>query len=257
MKAVEMFASFLQNGNSGRESAPSSGKFEPTHVDCYGVLKLPLAIVLLVIAVVGIQNAEGASAADAIVCPREALVNVKLAAKELRRYVYLRTGKLLPLAQPDPGQLMRSYADACRYLIATVNTPGALAMVINMENHAGWGPTIAKHVKQSWPKEYQGQPRLIVPTVRSVVNKGESVRLKTIALDPQPVKSVSVLVRQLGGRKWKTIPARHLARAVFEARLPAARDDFEYHVTAETAGGQKMFWPATAPAMNQTVVIAD
>ena len=40
-----------------------------------------------------------------IVCPADAPPNVKLAAKEIRRYVYLRTGKLLPIAA-DAGEIV-------------------------------------------------------------------------------------------------------------------------------------------------------
>jgi hypothetical protein len=37
---------------------------------------------------------------------------------------------------------------------------------------------------------------------------------------------------------------------VFEAKLPAARDDFEYYFTA----GENLVWPANAPQLRQTVV---
>ncbi len=43
----------------------------------------------------------------------------------------------------------------------------------------------------------------------------------------------------------------HIARAAFEADLPAARDDFEYYVTA----GDRLVWPATGPQINQPVVV--
>ena len=63
-------------------------------------------------------------------------------------------------------------------------------------------------------------------------------------------------VRPLGSGEWKTIPATHLARAVWSATIPAASDDFEYRVVAESATGANLTWPATAPEMNQTVVVA-
>jgi hypothetical protein len=47
----------------------------------------------------------------------------------------------------------------------------------------------------------------------------------------------------------QTIPATHRARAVYEARFHA-REYFECGVRA----GNGLVWPATAPAMNQTVV---
>jgi hypothetical protein len=50
--------------------------------------------------VVGAANsADSVTTHCAIVCPEDAPANVKLAAKEIRRYVYLRTGTLLPIAQ--------------------------------------------------------------------------------------------------------------------------------------------------------------
>jgi hypothetical protein len=176
----------------------------------------------------------------------------------LNTFQYLRALAQLrcALAKPDAAELSRLYADAYRHMLATVNTPGGLAMVVNLENHPGWSATIARHATQPWPKEYQGQPRLIVPTVRSVLARGESLSLKIIALHKHPVKSVKVHIRPLGSGEWKAIPATHLARAVWSATLPAASDDFEYRVVAESATGANLTWPATAPEMNQTVVVA-
>jgi hypothetical protein len=94
-----------------------------------------------------------------------------------------------------------------------------------------------------------------VTTVRSIVAKDEALMLKIIALDNQSVKSLSVKVRPFGSTIWLTVPSRHLARAVHEATLPPAQDDFEYYITAETAAGQTLVWPATAPDLNQSVII--
>jgi hypothetical protein len=47
--------------------------------------------------------AEAASAATVIVCPKTVSFAEKLAAKEIRRYVYLRCGELLPIAA-EAGQ---------------------------------------------------------------------------------------------------------------------------------------------------------
>ena len=41
-----------------------------------------------------------------IVSQENAPANIKLAAKEVRRYVYLRTGKLLPIANSASGNLV-------------------------------------------------------------------------------------------------------------------------------------------------------
>jgi hypothetical protein len=153
----------------------------------------------------------------------------------------------------QPDAVLKNWTEAYTCLLATVNSPGALATVVNMENHPGWGGTVARHTTQPWPKDYQGRPRLIVPTVRSVVNQGESLEVKVIALAQQPVKAVMVHFRPLGMGDWQVRPARQVARAVFLAELPAAQGDFEYTLTA----GDGLVWPATAPAMNQTVVVAE
>jgi hypothetical protein len=177
----------------------------------------------------------------------------------LNTFKYVRTLAQLrcALAKPDPAELARLYGEACGQLLATVNSPGALAMVVNMENHPGWGPAIAPQAAQPWPADYRGDTRLIVPTVRNLATKGESLNVKIIALAPRPCASVSVHVRPLGHGVWQAIPATHVARGVWRAALPAAREDFEYYVTAALASGLSLTWPVTAPSMNQTVVVME
>jgi len=159
------------------------------------------------------------------------------------------------LVRPDAAELMQLYSDSYRYLLSTVNSPGGLAMVVNMESHPGWGPLIAGKVSKPWPKGFQGRARLIVPAVRSVVDSGESLVVKIIALDEKPFTSVVILVRSLGKGKWRKIQATHTARAVWSATIPGSVDDFEYQVVAESATGAKLIWPSTAPELNQTVVV--
>ena len=159
------------------------------------------------------------------------------------------------LAKPDAEELARLYADGYRYLLATVNTPGALAMVVNMENHPGWGPWVAKHAAKPWPKEYQGSPRLIVLIVRTLLAPGEVLRLRIIVLDNQPARSAAVLWRPLGVGQFRAMPLQHVARAVYQVALPSPGEDFEYRIEATTAGGADLTWPATAPEINQTVLV--
>ena len=44
-----------------------------------------------------------AASPQTIVCPTDAPANVKLAAKEIRRYIYLRTGNLPRIAESSAG----------------------------------------------------------------------------------------------------------------------------------------------------------
>jgi len=169
--------------------------------------------------------------------------------------------------------LARQWEEMMTLLLQTVSTPGEMGTVANLEQHvlrnthephfmdlhdaklAEWSG--APLPPEAAPRQdYQGPSRLIVPTVRNVAEPGESLALKIIALDNQPMKSLVVKVRPLGGGSWREIPAKHIARAVYSAPLPAAKDDFEYSVTARTASGVELHWPASAPHINQTVVVA-
>lgn len=106
-------------------------------------------------------------------------------------------------------------------------------------------------------KDYRGTSRLVVMNGRTALNKGEAQTLQIIVLDQQPVQSVVVKIRRLGKGEWKTVEAKHVARAVWNATLPAAKDDFEYQIVSKTATGAKLVWPATAPDINQTVVVKE
>ena len=81
--------------------------------------------------------------------------------------------------------------------------------------------------------------------------------LPIVALDQHPMRSVVVKTRPLGRGEWQTVEATHLARAVYQEKLPPALEDFEYFVEARTAGGQTLRWPVTSPELNQTVVVTE
>ncbi|MEI8373601.1 MAG: hypothetical protein WCJ35_12310 [Planctomycetota bacterium] len=172
-------------------------------------------------------------------------------------------------ALPAYREVLRLYGEAYHLLLATVNTPGGLATVVNLENHAEFLPVaIGKPAARLTaalggplpsdaipPVQYQGEPRIIVPTVRTLIAQGEPLRLKIIVLDNQPARTVTVLWRPLGIGPFRAIPLTHIARAVYEAELPTPEKDFEYRIEATTASGVKLMWPATAPEINQTVVL--
>ena len=89
---------------------------------------------------------------------------------------------LVAVSKTQPPEAVRdAWTEAYTCLLETVNSPGALAMVVNMEGHPAWGAAVAAHGAGDLPAEYQGQPRLVVPTVRSVAAKGHR-RLKVCPL---------------------------------------------------------------------------
>ena len=186
--------------------------------------------------------------------------------------------RIMKSPAPDKAQalsarreLARLWTRMIRFQIAAVDTPGEMGTLANLEQQSrGAARLLDKHdaalekiLGAPLPPDctpsiaYEGPARLVVPTVRSIAAPGESMVLKIITVDKEPLKSISLRIRPLGHGRWKTIPVHHIARSVHSATLPAAREDFEYHITALTKRGDKLVWPATAPAMNQTVVVAD
>jgi hypothetical protein len=176
-----------------------------------------------------------------------------------------RSRQARELALPVRLKMVSLLGNLHNALLATLNNATELGTICNIEQQSMLrlkiltvhDAALAKHLGEPLPaaaqpwQDYRGDPRLVVITARTSAGQGESLKLRIIALDKEPVKSVTVKIRPLGQGAWQTIPATHLARAVFEATLPAARGDFEYYVTA----GKGLIWPATTPRLNQTVVV--
>lgn len=172
-------------------------------------------------------------------------------------------------ALPVRKEMVKLLGEMYQFLLATLNNSTELGTVANIELQSmlrvgvlkGQDSKMEKFLgvplppdTQPW-KDYRGKPRLIVMNSRGSLSKGESLNLKIIAMDEQPVESVYVRFRLLGKGSWQTIDAKHVARAVWNAALPSFKEDIEYHVIAKTLAGTKLIWPATAPEHNQTIII--
>ncbi|MEI7898739.1 MAG: hypothetical protein WCK89_00685 [bacterium] len=179
--------------------------------------------------------------------------------------------KALARAEAFPARvhLARAWETMMTYLLAATDTPGELGTIANLEQCTRLkrnfvdghdqeladllGAPLGDTSKVS--SRYQGVPRIIVPTVRTHVAEGEVLTLKVILLDKQPMKKGALYVRGMGKGDYVKVELKPLARAVYQAMLPPARGDFEYTIEAEKANGGKLVWPATAPAIGQTVVV--
>ncbi|MGD0094801.1 MAG: hypothetical protein ABSE73_33230, partial [Planctomycetota bacterium] len=107
--------------------------------------------------------------------------------------------------------------------------------------------------------EYTGAPRLIVPTVRGSLAAGEALQLKAIVLSAQAPREANLYWRPLGQGDFAAIPLTHVNRGVYQVKLPApgaAVAALEYYVKAVMEGGAELVFPASAPGMNQTVVVS-
>jgi hypothetical protein len=126
----------------------------------------------------------------------------------------------------------------------------------------GHDPAIKKALGSELPpailasKAYEGCPRLIVPSRRSVVEPGEPLTIRVIVLDNLPPKSASLRWRPMGRGAWQSLPLKQMARAVHTVTLPMdGNESLEYYIEAETSVGAMLRWPPTAPKLNQTVVV--
>jgi hypothetical protein len=82
--------------------------------------------------------------------------------------------------------------------------------------------------------------------------------LKAILLDQQPPRKFTLHYRPLGHGQFAALELTHVARGVYRAQIPAQKPEvvaWEYFLQAETSAGQSLVFPATAPTINQTVVI--
>lgn len=169
-------------------------------------------------------------------------------------------------------RLVRETAAMHELLLAHVSTYGGLGNVANWQQHNFPGLLYEPGKKlEAWlgeplpkeaqiPQHYSGRPRLIVPTVRSLLEPGEPLRLKVIVLGAEP-EQVVLRHRAIGSGQFESTPLEHTARGVYRAEIPAEAipGDLEYYITAEAdtpAGGTTLRFPATAPELNQTLIVA-
>ena len=165
--------------------------------------------------------------------------------------------------------LARAWERMMAFQMAAAGTPGELGTLANLEQHSrgtlnflsAHDEEMVKALGKPLPasvepaKNYAGPARVIVPAVRTLAEKGEALHIKAIAIDRQPVKKASAFWRTLGGKSFHEVALTHVGRAVYTLSLPPAGSDMEYYIQVETATGRRVVWPATAPDLNQTVVV--
>ena len=172
--------------------------------------------------------------------------------------------------------LARQWEEMMTLLLQTVDTPGELGTVANLEQHVRRNPrdggrhrflavhddALVEALGRPLPeaanpsRDYSGPPRLIVPTARGRLAAGEPLRLTAIVLDRKPPRSVRLHWRPLGDGSFASAALAHRGRGVHEiAAEELGSATIEYYVSAETASGAELYWPPTAPGLNQTAVI--
>ena len=168
-------------------------------------------------------------------------------------------------------QASREYEAMMDLLLQTVNTPGTMGTISNLEQHnLGKLEILTKHdslisVYSGGPlpdecnlrMDYSGASRIIVPTRRTILEPDEDLQVKAIVLSEKTVRGVTLYCRHLGTKNYIEIPFNHVARGVYNAILASSaiqNRDFEYYIEA-TAGSNRLHFPAMAKKINQSVVI--
>lgn len=188
--------------------------------------------------------------------------------KDASRRKTFATEKALPLRR----QLAQHWADMVAYLLATVSNSGEMGTVANVEQHSmrklqllnkhdkaieeALGEPLPADTKPG--QEYRGPTRVIVPTVRTSLMAEENLKLKVIILSQDKPRRGCLYWRPLGADKYNRIPLVHISRSTYSVAIPAKRieaRDLEYHVKVTADDGREITFPATAPQMNQTVVV--
>jgi hypothetical protein len=102
---------------------------------------------------------------------------------------------------------------------------------------------------------YRGTPRIYVSAKRTQVKIGEDQEVRACVLSASKCTGVKLHWRALGGGEFHQVAAAYKARQMYNVKLPAqSPGTVEYYLEAALEDGQKVVWPATAPAINQTVI---
>jgi hypothetical protein len=136
-----------------------------------------------------------------------------------------------------------------KYILASVSTKGTMGVIVNLESHS----------RPDWqgPAAYTGEPRLILTTRRTSVERDEVLTLKARTLDQETPASVTLYWKKLGPGDFTVKAFTHVNRGVYQVDFPAAEDDMEYYVEMQSSGGQALVHPVTAPDINHTLVVPE
>ncbi|MBM3310354.1 MAG: hypothetical protein FJY80_02485 [Candidatus Aminicenantes bacterium] len=167
---------------------------------------------------------------------------------------------------PARARMAESLKALMGYLLATVSNTGELGTIANWEQHLvppsfeKPGEELVKLLGGEIPaeaelsKEYGGPSRFVVPTVRTSLEEGEPLRLKAMILSRETPAEPTLFWREMGTGAFRAVLLEPVARGVYKAEVAAPRADFEYYLTAR-ADGRQIVFPATAPEINQTVIV--
>ena len=191
-------------------------------------------------------------------------VNEVEALKDTGEQAHRARGELLPLRLA----VVRNWEELIVTLVAAARTSGDVGTISSIEAGRaqeivhGDDERLAKLLGEPLPAEaairtaYRGAPRLFVSAARTLSNAGQPQELRPFVLSDAPCSEVALHWRVVGAQTFEKVSATHRARQAYRVSLPAQAQGnlVEYYLEANLKDGRTVLWPATAPAMNQTVL---
>jgi hypothetical protein len=176
-------------------------------------------------------------------------------------------------ALPLRVQATKLWCDMMDYFLATVSTTGELGTIANLEQHnlrflnvlgkhdsllsALLGEPMPNETKLS--KDYSGPLKIILTTVRTLLEADEDFNLTVRILSQSRIKSADLYWRFLGEKKFNKVSLVHISRGVYQLTMPKEENkgtDFEYYVQVANEK-EEQNWPVTAEGICQAVVIME
>ena len=164
-------------------------------------------------------------------------------------------------------KLVEVINEALGLLLAYASTPGDLGTIANWEQHLltydvdRQAARIEKLISRKLPPEALPSMellktrKLMVPTVRTTLEKGEDFEITMIVYGFIPTDAL-VDFKPLGNPNYNNVPFKLVKNGVYKAVIPASMvpDDFEYHIMTGDSDPKVAVWPVTGGKMDQTVV---
>ena len=174
---------------------------------------------------------------------------------------------------PKRIQANKEWQNMVHQLLMVVQTKGEMGTVSNLQQHnMDYLSLLSKYDNQitsltgeplpasAIPDQiYSGPNRIIVPTRRTMIDKGENFKLKIIVLSEHDIIESTMHWRKLGDRKYNEESFDFVRQGHGSCTLKAgglSESDFEYYVTVELSDKSLIKFPSTAPEITRTVVIS-
>lgn len=157
-------------------------------------------------------------------------------------------------------------------LLSAVSTSGEMGTIANLEQHNllqlrlinKYDSLMVRASGQPIPeagnlsRQYLGPERIFIPAYRSLLEMNEDLILKVIILSNDKEAKAVLHWRSIGVEGFNDVEIKNVSRAVYSVKIPAADIngcDIEYYLTAKMPSGKTLIYPATAPEINNTVVM--